>query len=335
MENIKVTVIVPVYNIEELLERCVRSITGQTWKDLEILLIDDGSTDHSGAICDELAKEDSRIHVVHKGNGGSSSARNFGIHESTGDYLCFVDSDDYIEPDMVEKMVSALEDGISMVQIARDERTETGEMLPFVCIPPGEKTFYTSEEFLKELLLHKGDASFCTKLVKREVLKWIAGDNFKGQVFPEGELNEDFHLMLQALPKISGVLSLPDVGYHVWYRVGSNTRKKNRTDFSRVYRDNIKNADLAGELVAERYPALRQVALRFGLFQRLDYLLHIPVNEMYRKNWEYTKVVSYLRTHKWEITTNPYLTVKNRVYLWLFILCPRGIRVIHKKIKRL
>lgn len=105
-----VTVIVPVYNTEKQLERCVHSLLNQTYKALEILLVDDGSTDNSPAICDRLAKEDSRIRVIHKENGGVSDARNRGLDEATGGYVAFVDSDDWVEEDMISGMLAAAEE---------------------------------------------------------------------------------------------------------------------------------------------------------------------------------------------------------------------------------
>ena len=100
-----ISVVVPIYNVEAYLEKCINSIINQTFSDLEILLIDDGSTDSSSDICDRYGSMDTRIKVLHKKNGGLSSARNAGIDLSKGDYLCFIDSDDYIderyiEPDM-------------------------------------------------------------------------------------------------------------------------------------------------------------------------------------------------------------------------------------------
>ena len=99
-----ISVIVPVYNIREYLERCVESILAQTWENLEVLLVDDGSTDGTEKLVDELQKRDGRIRVFHKENGGSSSARNLGVCEAKGRYLGFVDSDDYIEPFMYERL---------------------------------------------------------------------------------------------------------------------------------------------------------------------------------------------------------------------------------------
>ena len=112
----KVSIVVPIYNVEKYLEQCIDSIINQTLKDIEIILVDDGSPDNCPQICDDYAKKDSRIKVVHKKNGGLSSARNAGIEVATGDYIGFVDSDDYIELDMYEKMYSiAIENNVDFV----------------------------------------------------------------------------------------------------------------------------------------------------------------------------------------------------------------------------
>ena len=104
------SVIIPVYNREKFLERCVKSVAGSSLQNIEIILIDDGSVDHSGALCDELAEEDERIIVIHQQNAGVSAARNRGLEKARGKYFAFVDSDDYIEPEMYEKMIAAMED---------------------------------------------------------------------------------------------------------------------------------------------------------------------------------------------------------------------------------
>lgn len=111
----KISVIVPVYKAEEYLPQCVESILGQTFSDLELLLIDDGSPDGSGIMCDEYAGQDSRVRVIHKENGGVSSARNAGLDAATGEYIAFVDSDDYIDACMYEKMMAEAERGTELV----------------------------------------------------------------------------------------------------------------------------------------------------------------------------------------------------------------------------
>ena len=102
-----ISVIIPVYNAEKYLEKCVGSVLAQAEKDLEFILVDDGSTDGSGSLCDSLAEKDSRIKVIHKENGGVSSARNRGLAEAAGEYIAFIDSDDWIEPDMYRNMLRA------------------------------------------------------------------------------------------------------------------------------------------------------------------------------------------------------------------------------------
>lgn len=104
----KISVIVPVYNVEEFLEQCLESIVSQTYTDLEIILVNDGSTDQSAKICDDFAKRDTRVKVIHQINGGVSSARNTGIKAATGDYITFVDSDDWLEKEMYQKMMYAV-----------------------------------------------------------------------------------------------------------------------------------------------------------------------------------------------------------------------------------
>lgn len=329
-----ISVIVPVYNIEEYIERCVNSILGQTYGDFELLLVDDGSTDRSGEIIDKLALSDSRIRVFHKENGGSSSARNMAIMEAKGEYLSFVDSDDYVDADFLWDLVtpinSAKEKGEQVpkiVQIGRNEIDEEGNILPDICIPPGEEIFIESDRFFSDLIMHVGDCSFCTKLVYRGL--------FNDRLFPLGKLNEDFFLLIHMLRECDGVVSLPGHKYHVFYRVGSNTRKKEKNNFSRVFKDCVDNADLVETLVRNDKKELKDRALRFGIFQRIEYLLHIPIDFM-RADYEgYPEVVAYMRENLFKGLKNPYLTRKNKVYLAIFATCPRLARIIHARIKHL
>lgn len=327
MEYPLISIIVPVYNVQEYLPRCVESLQNQTYPQIEILLVDDGSTDKSSVLCDRLAKKDQRIRVFHKKNGGSSSARNLGIAEARGEYLGFVDSDDYVEPDMYQRLYDAIEEyDVSAAQTGRDEIDPKGNRLPDICIPPKEAVCINAEDFLKELLMHRGDCSFCTKLMKRNV--------FRGREFPIGVLNEDFHLLVQLLgERIDRIISLPDRGYHVFYRLDSNSRRTDKESFSRVYADNIDNADMVYEMVRERYPQLQDIAFRFGIFQRLDYMLHIPISQMKRENEFYREVVRYLRKNWGRSMRNPVLSDKNKVYHTLFAIAPGWIRKLHRKLR--
>lgn len=334
------SIIVPVYNIIEYLPRCVESLRKQTYGKIEILLVDDGSTDGTDALCDRLAAEDPRIRVFHKENGGSSSARNLGIARAKGVYLGFVDSDDYVEPDMYERLLRAIETtGIPIAQTGRDEIDPEGNRLPNICEPVTERQEIPAKAFLRELLMHRGDCSFCTKLVRRDL--------FDEETFPVGVLNEDFHLLVKMLcrqakaadasgSESSAVVCIPGQSYHVFYRPDSNTRKN--TGFSRVYADNIDNADMVQGLVEATWPEDREladIAFRFGIFQRLDYLLHIPVEQMTKGNVFYGNVVKYMRKNRRRAMKNPYLTKKNKCYHIMFTVAPKGIRVLHRKVKHI
>lgn len=331
-----ISVIVPVYNIVKYLPRCVHSITAQTYQNLEIILVDDGSNDGTELLCEELAKEDDRIIVLHKENGGSSSARNLGIAKSHGAYLGFIDSDDYIEPDMYEVLFEGIKlTKAKCAQIGRDEIDEAGNLMPDICTPPSEPEIISARDFLKELLMHRGDCSFCTKLISRDIFD-------TEEFFPVGKLNEDFYILVKSLQKMEKIVSLPGQKYHVFYRIGSNSRKESKKQFSRVYGDCVDNADMAEALVGKVYPQdkeLVQIAFRFGVFQRLEYLLHIPVEMMIKDesdtSKQYQEVVNWMRIHYWKSIANPILSVKNKVYHTLFAINPRGLRLMHKRLKKL
>ena len=316
------TIIVPAYNIVPYLPRCIHSITAQTYGHLEILLVDDGSTDGTGELCDKLAKEDSRIKVFHKENGGSSSARNLALKHASGQYVGFVDSDDYIDSYMYERLLDGIRKfQVPVAQIGRNEIDQEGNRLPNICEPPVQPMVMDRADFLKELLLHRGDCSFCTKLVRRDL--------FPEEGFPLGKLNEDFHLLVRMLEGIEKLVSLPEQAYHVFYRVGSNSRKEEKTGFSRVFGDSVENADMVMEIVKRQYPELEETAFRFGIFQRLEYLLHIPIQQMRTDNIMYRDIVGYMRKHWMSSMGNPILTGKNKVYHTLFAIAPKTLRRLH------
>jgi glycosyltransferase involved in cell wall biosynthesis len=326
MQEELITVIVPIYNMEKYLERCMNSIRGQTYRNLEILMIDDGSTDQTAEIADEIAGQDSRIQVFHLQNHGSSAARNFGIEHAHGAYYSFIDSDDYIEPQMYEKLYQAVtEYRLPMAQGGRDEIDEQGKRLADICTPPPQTCVMKPHDFMRELLLHKGDCSFCTRITRSSLF-----EHFR---FPEGALNEDFHVMVQMLPQLAGVVSIPDRVYHVFYKSESNTRTASASSFSRVYSDNVDNAEMVLSLVKKEYPDLVPVAVRFGLYQRLDYLLHVPIAAMNRENSQYIRIVQYLKKNRSTILHCDNLTKKNKQYLILFSIAPRLIRQIHYQLR--
>jgi len=197
-----ISVVVPVYNQERFLEKCIDSLLGQTYTELEIILVDDGSTDKSGAICDVYAKKDARIKVIHKVNGGLSDARNAGIDIASGDYIAFVDSDDYVAPQMYERMYGALvENQADMVVcncsfVDGDNRLIENRECQF------KDCICTNAEMLNGRVA-TGENYFLTvvawnKLMPREV--------FSDLRYPKGKYHEDefvFHKMYGGVKKIA------------------------------------------------------------------------------------------------------------------------------------
>lgn len=168
--NVKVSIVVPIYNAEKYLNRCIDSIRSQTLKDIEIILINDGSTDSSGDICEKLAKQDMRIKVSHKKNGGVGSARNLGIEKSKGKYIIFVDPDDYIKNDMVEKMYQTANKNNCDVVICNFV-TNTKNRNEIKCIE--NKILYgeTLKKYLIEYMISGECETYCwNKMYKRNII---------------------------------------------------------------------------------------------------------------------------------------------------------------------
>lgn len=169
-----VSVIVPVYNVEKYLSRCIDSILAQSFSDFELILIDDGSRDNSGKICDEYASKDTRIIVIHKINQGVSAARNDGLDNARGKYISFVDSDDYINPDYLEQMVAALESDNADLAICDISLIAKGEFHEVInCKFPEGVNLLGRDEVLKNIVQYSsnGYSPLWNKLYKREVIE--------------------------------------------------------------------------------------------------------------------------------------------------------------------
>ena len=152
MENKKVSFVVPVYNVKKYLRKCVDSLTGQTYQNIEVILVDDGSSDGSSLLCDELAQNDQRIVVIHKPNTGVSDTRNVGINKSTGDYVAFVDSDDFVSPKFVEYMLNAAEqNNLDMVACGFKRVHEKNKKDVFKYIKHKPVEVFSSEQYMLDL----------------------------------------------------------------------------------------------------------------------------------------------------------------------------------------
>ena len=211
-----ISVIVPVYNVEKYLRRCIDSILAQTYTNLEIILVDDGSPDNCPAICDEYAEKDSRIKVIHQQNGGLSAARNAGLDIATGDYIGFVDSDDYISFEMYEKLLNILMESNSDLSICgMAYYDENSKCIDQEC-PLTDRTFSNLEiygELQKELYWFYVNA--CPKLYKRFIFEDIR--------FPIGKLYEDNCIVHYIFQKCNSIVTTSNKWYCFTVRNGSIT----------------------------------------------------------------------------------------------------------------
>lgn len=242
-----ISVIVPVFNVELYLERCIDSISAQTYKNLEIILIDDGSTDRSGEICDAYVKKDSRVRVCHKCNGGLSSARNIGLDMAEGEYIGFVDSDDYIAPDMYDSLYSFMSEDVDLVSCGivridkRGHKTVTGDARGPV--------YLDNVESVRELLLRRYLAfSACDKLMKKKIVGELR--------FPENRVCEDLPFSYNVVKRCKKIVNIGNCKYFYSYRSDSISRRP-------FYARRIDYVLFAGDIlrdVRSRYPSLRKEA---------------------------------------------------------------------------
>ena len=171
----KISVIVPVYKTEGLLDRCVESIVGQTYKNLEIILVDDGSPDNCPAMCDEWAEKDSHIRVIHKENGGVSSARNAALDIATGDYIGFVDSDDWIEPEMYSSLIQKISESGKNIALCSYYAVEiSGERYECRCVV--DKEVLDKDDYFRFIVLGGDGGYIWNRLYDADILKEVRFD---------------------------------------------------------------------------------------------------------------------------------------------------------------
>ena len=309
MESL-ITVIIPVYNVEKYLIKCIESVISQTYKNLQIILVDDGSTDNSPKICDDYAEKYKNILVIHKKNGGLSSARNAGLRVAKGNYITFLDSDDYVTPTLYDELYRSLNGTKDRIACANYRRVdEEGKIYEKEDIH--KKVDISSNiEYLRELLLHIGDVSVCTKLFPKEILI--------NQWFDEEKLNEDLLFMISLILKFKTIVYTGKVGYYYLRRKNSISN-----GYGKAVEDMAFNSIVVNQIVQNEFKELREEGDRFALFQNMAYLLLVPNNLRIKNNIQYIKALKYLK--KFFIPNgifNKYLTLKNKITILGLIICP-------------
>lgn len=228
--NVLISIIVPVYNVEQYLGRCVDSLIGQTYKNIEIILVDDGAKDRSGQICDEYALKDERIIVIHKENGGLSDARNAGIKVAKGAFIGFVDSDDYVAPCMYEELIACLTETDSDIAMCRYIRFK-GDRCTECLTSPDECVEMNTLQALENIYSDDGEVYTVAwnKLYKREVIADIR--------YPVKRINEDEFTTYKYIANAKKIVFTQKVLYFYFYNGNSITAKDNY-----LYSQDIYNA---------------------------------------------------------------------------------------------
>lgn len=299
-----VSVIVPVYNVEQYLPRCVDSIINQTYKNLEIILVDDGSQDGCPKLCDDYKDQDDRVTVIHKHNGGLSDARNAGLDVASGDYITFIDSDDWYELETIEKLVNAIEvnnaDIVSYGAFIATDEEKNAEHLVF------EKN--TAFEYAVAMCEGKKDQSVCMKLFDRDV---IINRRFK-----VGRLNEDFYFMMLMLFKECKIVTVPFVGYNYYKRKESITHTGNKISLH----DAVLNCLELIEIAKKECPELKKYIARMGLHQSAILMIVMPDEQRTMNGWLKDTLLCVDRCYKYRRQKT--LNKKERIIVWATHIAP-------------
>lgn len=321
-----ISIIVPVYNMENYLDRCMDTILNQTYKNLEIILVDDGSTDKSAQMCDDYARKDSRIKVVHKVNGGLSDARNAGLKLVTGEYIGYVDSDDWIEYDMYEKMYNACEKNNAQVAVCRyaceddntsteKDSTKTGQD------SPSKQVVLTKDEILDiyicghdEYIIYN---SVWSKLFRRDLVEDL--------IFPKGQNSEDIVYTTKAFCRLDKAVYIDEPLYHyVVDRAGSIMNEAAEQKIAtRMFRDEIPFWREHIECISKNVSKQKGDMAAYYFWRRL--LFYYIDAKQKKQNMIADKLVSEIKKDKDSIDSvyNSGIVAKgDRVRMKLFLFSP-------------
>lgn len=249
MEQELITIVVPVYNVEKFLPKCVENIIGQSYKNLEIILVDDGSTDSCPLLCDKFQKDDERVKVIHKKNGGLSDARNKGIESATGKYLTVIDSDDYVSSDFIEYLYKLLETNSADISVCqRMNVSEEGKRLG-------------SPKTVQDLVIN-GNNNCMKAFFTNEAIDTVAwGKLYKTELFndvkyPYGKYHEDVYTTYLLISKCNKIAIGSEAKYY--YRQRSTSISK--SSFQVKHLDAVDGAIQRSKFINKNYPNLSKWA---------------------------------------------------------------------------
>lgn len=313
MKNTLISIVVPIYNVEKYLDKCINSLIKQTYAYIEIILVDDGSIDNCPAICDKWKEKDSRIIVIHKENGGLSDARNTGIEIAKGTYICFIDSDDYVDETYVEKLYNAIEDNnVNISQCGIDYINDEHKTIKSIgydrnCLLSGRKIIEDScnEHYIENEVVWN-------RLYKTSLFETIK--------FPKGKLHEDEYTTYKLLYNENNIAIVPENLYK--YRQSNNSIMRSKyslkkfNDFKEAYNEKInyfkeRNDIVVYDMVIRSYLSnLSNIYIKIERdIQNSKQILRQIKNE-YKKYYKYT-----IRSSN--------ISIKNKVKVTFFFVSPK------------
>jgi len=304
-KNDLITVVIPIFNVEKYLNKCIDSVLSQTYSNIEIILVNDGSTDNSGMMCDEYKNKDSRIKVIHKKNGGLSEARNFGIEVSSGKYITFIDSDDYVEKDYIEYLYYLIQKYNTKISIcAYSVLMENGKIIDY-----GENYLekrLSKIETLEKMLNEEGfSVSAWAKLYDIKLFKDIR--------YPVGKLCEDNGTTYKVIDKVDKIAYGNKSKYYYYKRKGSimlSVFNKNKLDM-------IELTDEMCNYLESKYPNLsdtlnrRKVYSRFNVLRQMIKVKNLPEDLKIKED----EIIKWLKQRKKEILKNPKSSKRDKIAL--------------------
>ena len=304
MKN-KISVIVPIYNVELYLKKCIDSILNQTYSNLEIILVDDGSTDSSGEICDTYANKKNVV-IIHKKNGGLSSARNAGLDVATGKYISFIDSDDYIEPDMYEKMISVIEKTDKDIACCGRIVNVYGSHENVEFTVPEIKEYTKTEAIRQVLLLGEIDVSACDKIYKKELFNKIR--------YPEGKISEDAAIIMELLNQSNGVVHAAEPFYHYVLR----KRSISKSSYSVKNLDVLENIKSTEKYINKYYSELNDDYKIYACLTSAAQLILINGDKQAKKQFQtaYLELKKYFNDGYKQTKKRSNITFKKKLELF-------------------
>lgn len=302
MKKELISVIVPIYNMENYLKRCVDTIINQSYSNLEIILVDDGSKDASPKICDEYLKVDNRIKVYHKKNGGLSDAKNFGLKRATGKYVGFVDADDWIDEDMYSNMYSELKATNSNIVICgryieyEDGKTEKWYNKNKLIMNKEQSLIYLNS-------FYNFDMASWDKLYEKRI--------FENIEFPYGKKCEDAYTTYLLFDKADKITYIPKCFYHYFQRKGSISRN------DKINMDYIYAAEEQMEFLMKKYPHLKPIAETNYVFA-VKSIFQVSIERNIKLTKEFNIKKKRMRKYYKSILNNKYISQKKKITYMMF-----------------